>query len=72
MQDFEKETIFVVQLTKSLGQRVQAKGNYDKTIKEIEENYSNLVVDSGKLLNVLTKEVHDLEEIMDKKTGTEE
>nr|XP_008194938.1 PREDICTED: Sjoegren syndrome nuclear autoantigen 1 homolog [Tribolium castaneum] len=59
-------------LTKSLGQRVLAKNNYDKTIKEIEENYSSLVEESGKLLSTITKEVHELEEIMDKKIGTEQ
>ena len=30
----------------------------------------NLVSQSGKLLHTLSQEVHDLEEIMDKKIGT--
>jgi hypothetical protein len=58
------------QLTKSLNQRLQARANYDRTIKEIEENYSNLVEESGKLLFTINKEVHQLEQIMDKKIGT--
>ncbi|XP_044261445.1 cilia- and flagella-associated protein 251-like [Tribolium madens] len=70
--EIEKLTFKLSLLTKSLGQRVQAKSNYDKTIKEIEENYSSLVEESGKLLSTITKEVHELEEIMDKKIGTEQ
>lgn len=60
------------QLTKSLNQRIQAKDNYDKTIKEIEDNYNSLVKESGKLLSALTSEFQQLEEMMDKKTNTEQ
>ncbi|XP_063926844.1 uncharacterized protein LOC135140284 [Zophobas morio] len=68
--EIEKLSFKLTLLTKSLNQRLQAKINYDKTIKEIEEHYMNLVSQSGKLLHTLSQEVHDLEEIMDKKIGT--
>ncbi|XP_068902429.1 putative autophagy-related protein 11 [Tenebrio molitor] len=68
--EIEKLTFKLSLLTKSLNQRLQARANYDRTIKEIEENYSNLVEESGKLLFTINKEVHQLEQIMDKKIGT--
>ncbi|XP_049821103.1 uncharacterized protein LOC109597036 isoform X2 [Aethina tumida] len=58
------ETIgFKIELiTKSLAQRVKARSLYDKTLKEIEARYAELVKYSGNLLNVVEREISDLEE----------
>ncbi|KAK5638586.1 hypothetical protein RI129_012881 [Pyrocoelia pectoralis] len=46
--------------------------NYDKTIKQAEESYAEIIKVSGQLLKSIQKNVSELEETMDKKTSTED
>lgn len=45
---------------------------FDKVIKMLEEGYGNLVETSEGVANLITDEINQLEQIMDKKTSTDE
>lgn len=50
--------------------RIKAKNNYDKTIEEIKDHYEKLVDSSNKLKQIVEKSQQELDDIMNKKTGT--
>ncbi|CAH0556092.1 unnamed protein product [Brassicogethes aeneus] len=45
---------------------------YDKVVKMLEDGYGNLVDTSEGVAQLVSQEVNDLEQLMDKKTSTEE
>ncbi|CAH0554059.1 unnamed protein product [Brassicogethes aeneus] len=62
--DIERLTYKVQLISKSLAQRMKAKTLYDKTLREIETKYSELVQHSGKLLDAVEKEINELQSSM--------
>lgn len=50
--------------------RIKAKNNYDKTLEEITAHYAKLVDNSNKLKQIVEKSQQELDDLMNKKTGT--
>lgn len=50
--------------------RIKAKNNYDKTLEEITAHYAKLVDSSNKLKQIVEKSQQELDDLMNKKTGT--
>ncbi|KAH1018299.1 uncharacterized protein LOC109543770 [Dendroctonus ponderosae] len=68
--DIERLTYKLCLINKSLSMRIKAKNNYDKTIEEIKSHYDKLVDSSNKLKQIVEKSQQELDDIMNKKTGT--
>ncbi|KAF7267473.1 uncharacterized protein LOC143194147 [Rhynchophorus ferrugineus] len=68
--EIEKLTYKLCLINKSLSMRIKAKNNYDKTIEEIRSHYTQLVDNSNKLRQMVEKTQAELDDIMNKKTGT--
>ncbi|XP_031333025.1 uncharacterized protein LOC116163288 [Photinus pyralis] len=69
--DMERITLKLGIIGKSHARRIATKDNYDNAIKNAEESYQEIVTLSGRLLQSIRKNMLELEEAMDKKTGTD-
>ncbi|XP_019875700.1 Sjoegren syndrome nuclear autoantigen 1 homolog [Aethina tumida] len=71
-QELEEKTKLSARFGENSKGMLESLEIFDKVIKMLEEGYGNLVETSEGVANLITDEINQLEQIMDKKTSTDE